>query len=297
MQAFTKIHKLDNVAVALTPLSKLAEIDGLIIAEDVPAGHKVALTDIGKGERIIKYGGPIGEAPADIHAGSHVHTANVRTLLAEETAYYYKGAPVQEAPCGAPLAAPLIDAYRRKDGQIGIRNEVWVIPTVGCVNHTAEALAHWADRELAGLGGAGGGTIDGVYAWTHPYGCSQMGDDHANTRTILADLVHHPNAGAVLVLALGCENNTLADFKKALGDEVCANENIAFLTAQDETDEISSGKKLLEQLAARSATAVREKVSASRLVVGFKCGGSDGFSGITANPLVGRFCDAFTAMG
>jgi altronate hydrolase len=241
------------------------------------------------GERVIKYGLPIGAASAPISRGGHVHTHNLRTLLSETPEYRYSP-PGKESP-NYPGDIPEISAFRRKDGRVGIRNEIWIIPTVGCVNKTAETLARWGDREY------GGKTVDGVYAWTHPYGCSQMGGDHGATRTILADLAEHPNAAAVLVLSLGCENNSLDGFKEALGAYAEDAGRLAFLVTQDCGDEIAEGKALLAALAAGAGKARREQVKISELVIGLKCGGSDGFSGITANALTGRLCDTLCRMG
>jgi altronate hydrolase len=272
-----RIHPDDNVAVALCQTG------------DVPAGHKIALRDIDAGEKIIKYGYPIGAATEKIAKGAHVHTHNVRTLLSETPTYHYTPVSQSAAPTAAQI--PTINVFKRRDGQIGIRNEIWIIPTVGCVNRTAEALARWADAEFAGSG------IDGVYAWTHPYGCSQMGDDHKATQTILADLAKHPNAGAALIVGLGCENNTIEQFRSALGSYADAGERIAFLIAQQCKDEIETGKKLLTDLAGYAKKAKRENAKFSELIIGMKCGGSDGFSGITANALVGQVCDEITGMG
>ncbi|GHU87167.1 altronate hydrolase [Spirochaetia bacterium] len=310
-QPLIRINAGDNVAVALRPLRAGEKLDiagiSLAVLEDIPLGHKIALQNIGPGDRVIKYGYPIGAASAPISAGAHVHTHNVRTLLSETPVYSYKSdAAVSTAPdaAGKEAAAipehsaklpPQISAYRRRDGQIGIRNEIWIIPTVGCVNSTAEALARWADKEFGGAGSDG--AIDGVYAWTHPYGCSQMGSDHEATRTILADLAKHPNAAAVLVVALGCENNTIDGFKEALGPYAEDSGRIAFMVTQNCDDEIAEGRRLLAALAAKAAKAKREPVKASELVIGMKCGGSDGLSGITANALVGQVCDSLTAMG
>lgn len=294
---FIRINPGDNVAVALRPLRKGEVLEGLSAAlpEDIPLGHKVALADISGGERILKYGYPIGAAVHSINAGSHVHTHNVRTLLSETPEYRYT--PGAKGSGGnASLTAPEISVFRRKDGQMGIRNEIWIIPTVGCVNRTAESLAAWADREFASAS-RDGASIDGVFAWTHPYGCSQMGSDHETTRTILADLVKHPNAAAVLVLALGCENNTVESFKQALGSYGNDRDRVAFLVIQDCEDEIAEGKKLLTVLAETAKKARREPAPASELIIGMKCGGSDGLSGITANALVGQVCDDLTGMG
>lgn len=297
-RALVHIHGDDNVAVAIRPLvpgervtAGLREIE---VADPIPAGHKIALADIPEGEKIIKYGYPIGKAKTAISSGAHVHTSNLATLLSETPVYSWNPERAAQYKRNATSEdkIPFIDAYKRNDGQIGIRNEIWIIPTVGCVNKTAEALARWAD---AAFGNDGEKLVDGVHAWTHPYGCSQMGEDHSTTRTILADLVRHPNAGAVLVVGLGCENNTVDEFRKVIGPY--DSERVRFLVTQNSADEIAEGKEILASLASFAGKARREKVRASRLVIGMKCGGSDGFSGITANPLVGRACDAVTAMG
>ncbi|MDR3161661.1 MAG: altronate dehydratase family protein [Spirochaetaceae bacterium] len=291
-----RIHERDNVAVAIPLLKKgtsLAAPAGgaSFTAEDeIPPGHKIALEDIEAGDRIIKYGLPIGAATVRIKKGAHVHTHNVRTLLSETPEYRYPAADRGEDR-GRPGDIPEINLFRRRDGRIGIRNEIWIIPTVGCVNKTAETLARWADREY------GGSAVDGVYAWTHPYGCSQMGGDHETTKTILADLAAHPNAAAVLILSLGCENNTLEGFKAALGEYAEDTERMAFLVTQECEDEIARGKELIAALAGYAGRARREPVKLSELMVGLKCGGSDGFSGITANALAGRLCDTLCGMG
>jgi altronate hydrolase len=289
-----RINEKDNVAVALGPVKKgeaLAGPEGsLLTAEDaIPPGHKIALRDIEAAEGIIKYGVPIGAASRRIRRGAHVHTHNVRTLLSETPEYHYRAAAKREE--GPPGMIPEVPVFRRGDGRIGIRNEIWIIPTVGCVNKTAETLARWADREY------GGGAVDGVYAWTHPYGCSQMGGDHEATKTILADLAKHPNAAAVLVVSLGCENNSLEGFKEALGEYAGDRERMAFLVTQECEDEIAEGKTLLAALAAHAAKARREPAKLPEIIAGLKCGGSDGFSGITANALVGRLCDTLCGMG
>jgi altronate hydrolase len=292
-----RIHEDDNVGVAIRPLKKGERIEagGIVIQgipEDIPAGHKIALKPVAAGERIIKYGCSIGAAFRAIQEGEWVHTHNLRTLLSETPQYHYRQLE-KDIPGGVSPAAglPEIGVFRRPDGQAGIRNEIWIIPTVGCVNRTAEALARW------GTGVFSGGAVDGVYAWAHPYGCSQMGDDHEATRTILADLAKHPNAGAVLILSLGCENNTAAAFKEALGPYAADRGRIAFLTAQEAEDEIAEGRRLLTALAAHAEKAKREPAGFSELVVGMKCGGSDGFSGITANALTGKVCDVLAGAG
>ena len=283
-----KIHPQDNVAVALADIAKgevLSEGSlSVTAAEDIARGHKIALRNIGEGEAIIKYGNPIGLAKADIAEGSWVHVHNVKTGLSESAEYRYDH-QVYPLPEVAPRT---FMGYRREDGRAAVRNEIWIIPTVGCVNHVAMNLVE-DNQDLVT------GSIDGLYTLTHPYGCSQMGDDHAKTRKLLASLVRHPNAGAVLVLSLGCENLTQDQFKEELGqwDE----NRVKFLVCQNVEDEFEEGRKLLKELAEYAGQFKREPIPASELVVGMKCGGSDGLSGITANPTVGRFSDRLIALG
>lgn len=252
-----KIHPSDNVAV------------------EVESGHKEALCDIAVGENIIKYGFPIGHATMPIKKGERVHTNNLKTNLNEKLTYTYhpKSFPLE------PVKARTIEAYVRENGEVGIRNEVWIINTVGCVNKIAEKLSH----------------LTGALCFPHPYGCSQLGDDHKVTQQILKGLIMHPNAGGVLVLGLGCENNNIHVFREMLGkvDE----RRVKFLNTQDCEDEIAEGVKCIEELKAYAATFKRESVPISTLKVGLKCGGSDGFSGITANPLIGAFSDYLIAAG
>jgi altronate hydrolase len=251
-------------------------LDNVEVRDD---GHKYALRLIKAGENVIKYGMPIGHATADIAAGEHVHVHNVATNLGDCLEYEYRpDAAVSEPAPTFEGDVPKILAYRRRDGRVGIRNDIWVVPTVGCVNNLAERLA----KSCGGI------------ALTHPYGCSQLGADHEMTANLLAALCRHPNAGGVLVVALGCENNTLESFKARLGD--VSSLNIRFMLAQDPGDEYARGLELIGELeAARERE--RVEVPVSELIVGLKCGGSDGFSGLTANPLVGRFSDWLVRRG
>ena len=284
MAEFIKINEMDNVAVALGAAAAGETFRGCTVLCEIPMGHKMALSDIPVGAPIVKYGFPIGHATAEISAGEHVHTHNMATNLDGELEYTYEPRPK------TPLAGGkhTFLGFRRADGSVGIRNEIWIIPTVGCVNDIAKALA----RECAGLAE---GKVDGVYAFTHPFGCSQTGGDHANTRRLLASLVKHPNAAAVLVLSLGCENLTSEQFRSELGDY--DPERVRFLVCQDVDDEMEEGKKLLRECAEYASGFTREPIPASELIVGMKCGGSDGLSGITANPTVGRFSDLLVGEG
>jgi altronate hydrolase len=289
-----QIHPMDTVAVALEDLQYATEItiDGRIVTlqEDIPRGHKFSLTDIPSGESIIKYGFPIGYAAQHIRCGTHVHIHNTRTRLESEPSYGYN--PENADNLLEKTVPRFIQAYERENGAIGIRNELWIIPTVGCVNKIAASLANWGASQVANGTFPG---IEGVHAWEHPYGCSQLGEDHERTRRILADLAHHPHAAGVLVIGLGCENNTVDSFKMELGE--FDSNRVKFLVTQQVSDEITKGKQLLESLATFGARAVRTSQPLSKLVVGLKCGGSDGLSGITANPLVGRFSDYLIAQG
>lgn len=283
-----KIHNNDNVAVAMDDVKKGETTSlGIIAAEDINKGHKMALSDIKKGENIIKYGFPIGHALQDIKPGEWIHAHNVKTNLGDILDYKYE--PKLSEAKAASLGKTFM-GYKRSDGRVGVRNEIWIIPTVGCVNRAAQLIAKAAGGVVNNIP-----NIDGVFEFTHPYGCSQMGQDQLNTQKILADLVNHPNAGAVLVIGLGCENNNIPEFQKILGQY--NPDRVKFLIAQDVEDEIQSGTELIEQLAQYAANFKREACPVSELVVGLKCGGSDGFSGITANPLVGAYSDKLIAYG
>ena len=282
------IHPRDNVAVALEEIRAGEQLnaDGVDItaAEDIPRGHKMALSDLAAGDPVIKYGNTIALAAQAIGAGSWVHTHNAKTGLSEDASYVYehKTYPLPET------AARTWRGYRRRDGRAAIRNEIWIIPIVGCVNGIAKQLVE-ANQDLVR------GSIDGLYYYPHPFGCSQLGDDLAQTKKLLAALVRHPNAGGVLCLGLGCENLTLEMFREALGKY--DPERVRFLTTQEVEDELEAGTELLKELAAYAGQFTREELPASELVVGMKCGGSDGLSGITANPAVGRFSDLLIALG
>ncbi len=269
-----QIAPSDNVAVALS--------GGM-------TGHKFALRDIAEGETVVKYGMPIGVATRPVAAGEHVHTHNLRTLLSERAEYEYR--PVK-TPAPKTERKDTFLGFRRTDGSVGVRNDLWIIPTVGCVNSLAENLAKAFNAEEGARGAA---EPVRALALTHPYGCSQLGGDHERTAELLAALARHPNAGGVLVVALGCENNTLDSFKRRLGP--LKGRAVAFLSAQDAGDEFSAGMRLLRRLRAAAGKARRVSVPVSELKIGLKCGGSDGFSGITANPLVGRVSDLVVAQG
>lgn len=288
MQKYLKIHPKDMVAVALTslPAGTVCVIDGeeICIKEDITQGHKFALTEIPAGSEVLKYGNAIGRAVADITPGEWVHTHNLKTGLGELLEYTYDKTPTHIEK----TEDISFQGYRRTDGKVGIRNEIWIIPTVGCVNNVATAIERRA-RDLAG------GSLEDVVAFPHPYGCSQMGDDQDNTRRILADLVNHPNAGGVLVLGLGCENSNIGELKKFIG---AYDENrVRFLVCQESEDEIEEAYAVLKDLAEYVKGFQREPISASELIIGMKCGGSDGLSGITANPAVGMFSDMLISKG
>ena len=285
-----RINSSDNVAVCLKKAEKGSTFSGsgidIAAQEDIPAGHKIALCDIAAGDRIIKYGFPIGIAKEDIKKGHWVHTHNVRTGLSGQLEYSYS--PTEVKSLSKPSSDKGFMGFRRKDGRVGVRNQIWIIPTVGCVNGIAKTLEREAAKMI-------GGSVDDVFAFTHPYGCSQLGDDQDNTRKALADLISHPNAGGVLVIGLGCENSGIEIIEPLLGDY--DKKRVKFLKAQDHEDEISEGISLLKELIDYAKSFERTQCDTSELIVGLKCGGSDGFSGITANPLVGRFSDLLASVG
>ncbi len=290
-QAFLKINPADSVVVCLRAM-KAGEIvtDGdkeIKLLQDTPAGHKVLLTDKKEGEDIIKYGYPIGHAAKNLKAGEWVNENNLKTNLAGTLEYTYN--PVDEK-LNIPVENRTFKGYVRKNGDVGIRNEIWIVPTVGCVNGIAEQLAKRLETETR-LDG-----IDAVHAWHHNYGCSQLSEDHEATRKILRDIVLHPNAGAVLVLSLGCENNQPDDFMAMLGDY--DKERIQLVVTQKvEGDEVEYCMDILRKMYGICREDKRVDVPVSKLRVGLKCGGSDGFSGITANPLEGEFSDWLVAQG
>ena len=286
MKQIIIIHPDDNVAVSLQPFQQGDSVQELntVLRNDIPAGHKIAIRPIQKGTPVIKYGMPIGIAATDIAAGEQVHTHNTKTRLSGEQTYTYSPA-LHTLP---QIPARMFQGYPRKLGHAGVRNELWILPTVGCVNDVARTLKERAQTLV-------GGAVEAVNAFEHPYGCSQMGDDQENTRKILADLAVHPNAGGVLVLGLGCENSGVEEIKKYMPDY--NKDRVRFFITQEADDELETGMQILAELAALMQNDRRETISAKQLVIGLKCGGSDGFSGITANPLVGRFSDRLVAMG
>ena len=299
MQAtFLKINQADSVVVCLEAKKKgdLIDVDGrqITVNQDTPAGHKILIKDVNQGADIIKYGYPIGHAMQDLKAGDWVNENNLKTNLSGTLEYTYN--PVNE-PLKFYNENRTFKGYVRKNGDVGIRNEIWIVPTVGCVNGIAERLAQQLKSEISLTSHSSPLTsgIDSVYAWHHNYGCSQLSEDHENTRKVLRDICLHPNAGAVLVLSLGCENNQPEDFMKMLGDY--DQDRIKLLVTQRVDDEMEAGMQILRELYAIASKDVRTEVPVSKLRVGLKCGGSDGFSGITANPLVGEFSDWLVAQG
>ena len=292
MQNFIKINENDNVVVALNTIpqgeSVTVEVQGVsksvTALEEIPAGHKMALCDIPEGGQVIKYGYRIGNAKEPVKEGAWIHVHNLKTALGDLLEYTYEPVAVEEKR----TEDVTFMGFNRPDGKVGVRNEIWVIPTVGCVNNVATAIAKQANAFVKG-------SVEEVIAFPHPYGCSQMGDDQEHTRKVLADLINHPNAGGVLVLGLGCENSNIDVLKPYIGDY---DENrVKFLVSQEVEDETAEAVEIIKGLIDYAAGFEREPISASKLVIGMKCGGSDGLSGITANPLVGRFSDLLISKG
>ena len=283
-----RIHPGDSVAVALRPLRAGETARGAgfsaAVREDIPAGHKLALRDIAEGELVVKYGCPIGRASRAIEAGEWAHTHNLASTLHGAGSYRYQP-DFHELPPGGDA---FFSGYRRSDGRVGVRNELWIVPLVGCVNGVARELERRMARELPD-------GVDGVAAFQHSCGCSQLGDDLLRTQKLLRGLLLHPNAGGVLALGLGCENNRAADMEALLGAH--DRSRLRFLLCQDCEDELAEGLAALRELAAGAAACRREPCSVKSLTVGLKCGGSDGFSGLTANPLVGSFADWLLSRG
>ena len=310
---YIKINPDDNVAVALEDLAIGEVVEGVTLTTAVPRGHKVLLKDLAAGENVIKYGFPIGHVTRDAAAGSVVDHTCIKTNLEGLLEYKYEPSfdiaesdktfcgifqPQKVLVRGAQKTADrnpvTFKGFRRADGQVGIRNQIWVIPNVGCVNGICETIVERFRKEMADQVGHDG-SVDAVVAFPHNYGCSQLGDDHENTRRVLADMVHHPNAGGVLVVSLGCENNQLDAFRELVGpvDE----RRVRMFVTQKVGDEIEYGLQQLREIYAVCSKDVREDVPVSELRVGLKCGGSDGLSGITANPLLGVFSDWIVAQG
>lgn len=287
MNKLFKINENDNVAVALCDLKAGFSENGITLKSDVPFGHKVLLKDVPKGGQIIKYGWPIGRALHALTAGDYVHSHNLKTDLAgAENGYEYSGG--YKSPCKSPRIDRCFSGYRRENGEAGVRNELWIIPTVGCVNKLCERLKNEAVKKF-------GCDESEIKVFAHPYGCSQLGGDLKNTQKLLSALVNHPNAGGVLVVSLGCENNNLGEFKPFIGryDE----NRVKFFVAQDVTDELSAGLELLAELEDYRKSFTQTQIPVCELKIGLKCGGSDAFSGITANALCGRVTDTLTASG
>ena len=284
------INPADNTAVAVGSIKAgesfiTAGGQKIMTKADIAPGHKIALRDIPAGGDVIKYGYPIGRATVSVTAGEAVHNHNLKTVLSEgEIEYAYQ--PRLTPP--SPRAAGGFKGFRRENGKAGIRNEIWIIPTVGCLNSIGDIIGRRAQNLVRG-------SIDGIYSFPHPYGCSQLGTDHENTKKALCGLINHPNAGAVLALGLGCENNTTAGMQEMLGHKNI--ERVKFLVCQDIEDETQAALELLEELASYAEGFEREDIPTSELIIGLKCGGSDGFSGITANPLIGVFSDRLIAEG
>ncbi len=298
---YIKINPADNVAVALQDLSKGEVVEGVTLAMDIPRGHKIVLRSLRAGEDVVKYGFPIGHVTRDAEAGTMVDHSCIKTNLEGLLDYQYEpldsvrssGKPGDDA-CHSERgeeSAASFKGFRRADGQVGIRNQIWVIPTVGCVNGICEQIVNRFKAEIAGETSS----VDAVVHFPHNYGCSQLGEDHENTRQILADMVHHPNAGGVLVVSLGCENNQLDAFRELVGPVDAS--RVKMFACQKVDDEIQYGVERLREIYAVCSKDERTDVPVSELRVGLKCGGSDGLSGITANPLLGVFSDWIVAQG
>ena len=286
-----RIHENDNVAVALEliPAATVCSVGGMqiLVTEDIPMGHKFAITDIPQGGTIIKYGWPIGHAVCGIARGAHVHTNNLHTNLDQSAQLRPEGSNLQQVP--APSEVQTFQGFLREDGRAATRNEIWILPTVGCVNQIAAKLAEKASASLLS------GSLEGIYAFEHPYGCSQLGNDHENMRNLLLALADHPNAAGVLFVGLGCENNQISGIREAMHGR--KDGYIDYLICQDVNDEVEAGMQLLQRLAEMVKHVSRTEIPVQKLIVGLKCGGSDGLSGITANCVLGAVSDNLSDAG
>ena len=284
MEKYIKLNPNDNVVVAIDDVKTGEVICGITASDDIARGHKMAIAEIPQGENVIKYGYPIGHATENIKPGQWVHSHNIKTNLSSTLEYTYNP-KLNDIPV---TRKDTFMGYVRKNGEVGIRNEIWIVNTVGCVNGVSNAIVEKARAKY-------GDMVDGIYNFVHPYGCSQLGEDHENTQKLLAGMVRHPNAAGVLVLSLGCENNNVDEFKKVLGEY--DEERVKFFICQEHEDEVDEAVEVIGELAKYASSFKQEEVSASKLVIGLKCGGSDGLSGITANPLIGRISDIMVANG
>lgn len=283
--ALLQVHPADSVAVALRAVAAGEQQLGIAVAEPVAQGHKVALHPICAGAEVFKYGQSIGRATRAIATGEHVHSHNLATALTGELAYRPSHSPMHD---NRPVSSCTWHGFLRSDGRAATRNEIWILPTVGCVALTAEQMAMQARERHAG-------TIEGVYAFSHPHGCSQLGDDLDGTRALLAGLAANPNAGGILLLGLGCESNQLEALLDAVPDH--ARGKVRAHSSQTAGDEFAAAARLIDEMVDQAAGAQREELPLAALTVGLKCGGSDGLSGLTANPLLGRFSDTLTGAG
>ncbi len=288
------LDEKDNVGITFADLTAGSSVTAgqaeVTVVSDIPKGHKVAVREIKEGEAVLKYGAVIGYALSDIKTGEHVHVHNIKTGLSGQTEYKYE--PEIDASEETPLTS-VPRLYKRKNGKAGIRNELWILPTVGCVNGTAQQILQ---QFLMKKGKDGLAGVDGVYCFTHPYGCSQLGEDHVRTRRVLQNMALHPNAGGVLILGLGCENNQIKAFQETM-PEAPDPARIRYLESQSVEDEIEAGIACLEELLEEASKDERTPGSWSDLVIGLECGGSDAFSGITANPLIGAVSDRVIRSG
>ena len=286
MKQVLQIHPKDNVAVALVDLAQGEQFLGTLLRQDIPCGHKFALCEVPENGTLVKYGMPIGKAINTIQSGEHVHVHNVRSLLdaATPVAKYCEF----EEQKNVITSSRHFSGYVRQNGKVGIRNDIWIIPLVGCVNGSVRQLARMAQCLLKQQGMR-------ILHLEHPYGCSQLGEDLHAAANLLASLAHHPNAGGVLIVSLGCENNSLDYFTPLLGE--FDKKRILFLKMQEPGNEMERGKQLLRTLIHYAEQSPKSLVPIGKLSIGLKCGGSDAFSGITANPLLGLLADRLVAEG
>ena len=286
------LHPTDNVAVARVPIPAGAElrVDGIAVValEPIPAGHKIALRAIPAGGRVERYGQDIGRATMEIQAGRHVHTHN---LAFEELTLEYQF-PSGEIALPQRAAEPTFQGYLREDGRAGTRNYIAVVAASNCAAHTAELIAEsYRNQALPA-------NVDGIVAFPHGEGCGHaFGPDVDQLRRTLSGVLVHPNVSAAVILGLGCEVNQIDHY---LGPNAPRSNRLAGLTVQESggtRGTIEAARREIARFIEQAAAEQRQPVPASKIVLGLNCGGSDSFSGITANPALGYCSDLLAALG
>jgi altronate hydrolase len=288
------LHPTDNVAVARVPIpaGTSLRIDGLPVTtmDAIPAGHKVALWDIQPGEVVERYGQVIGRAKQAIQAGRHIHTHN---LAFEELQLEYEF-PVGDTP--VPTArpdAPTFLGYQREDGRVGTRNYIAVVAASNCAAHTAEQIARSYEGETMPP------NVDGVVAFPHGEGCAHAaeGPDIDQLRRTLGGVLIHPNVSGAVILGLGCETNQIDHYLGVGGPRSTRLAGLTLQSSGGTRGAIEAARRQIARFLEQASAEERTPAPASKIVLGLNCGGSDSFSGITANPALGFCSDLLAELG